>query len=49
MRVTDVQLSLVKMCWGGAGAVALMFQKVFQLMMGEAMTTVTSAGSGPVR
>jgi len=34
---------------GGGGVVLLMFRGVLQLMMGEAMTTVTSAATGPVR
>jgi hypothetical protein len=44
-------LSLVNIRWvpGAVGAVMFAFGGVFQLIMGEAMTTVTSAGSGPVR
>lgn len=44
-------LSLVNIRWvpGAAEVMLFMFRGVLQLMMGEAMTTVTSAAVGPVR
>lgn len=44
-------LSLVNICGvpGGGGGGDVYVQGGVQLMMGEAMTTVTSAASGPVR